>query len=64
MARRAPGIEFSRLRGELVGLAGGIVIVNDCYNANPISMRAALEHLALGRRGSTPESGGWPSSAR
>jgi UDP-N-acetylmuramoyl-tripeptide--D-alanyl-D-alanine ligase len=22
------------------------VLVNDCYNANPISMRAALEHLA------------------
>jgi UDP-N-acetylmuramoyl-tripeptide--D-alanyl-D-alanine ligase len=48
MARRAPGIEFSRLRGELVALADGIVIVNDCYNANPISMRAALEHLAGG----------------
>ena len=55
MARRAAGIEFSRLRGELLGLAGGIVIVNDCYNANPISMRAALEHLAMGVPGSTPE---------
>jgi UDP-N-acetylmuramoyl-tripeptide--D-alanyl-D-alanine ligase len=22
------------------------VVVNDCYNANPMSMRAALEHLA------------------
>jgi UDP-N-acetylmuramoyl-tripeptide--D-alanyl-D-alanine ligase len=50
MARRAPRIEFSRLRGELVALADGIVIVNDCYNANPISMRAALEHLAEGVR--------------
>ena len=46
MARRAPGITFSRLRGELIELAGGIVLVNDCYNANPISMRAALDHLA------------------
>jgi UDP-N-acetylmuramoyl-tripeptide--D-alanyl-D-alanine ligase len=55
MARRAPGIEFSRLRGELLELPDGIVIVNDCYNANPISMRAALEHLALGVPGSTPE---------
>ncbi len=55
MARRAAGIEFSRLRGELLELAGGIVIVNDCYNANPISMRAALEYLALGVPGSTPE---------
>jgi UDP-N-acetylmuramoyl-tripeptide--D-alanyl-D-alanine ligase len=46
MARRAPGITFSRLRGELIELPGEIVLVNDCYNANPISMRAALEHLA------------------
>jgi UDP-N-acetylmuramoyl-tripeptide--D-alanyl-D-alanine ligase len=55
MARRAPGIEFSRLRGELVELRGGIVIVNDCYNANPISMRAALENLAMGVAGVAPE---------
>ncbi|MGH2954618.1 MAG: UDP-N-acetylmuramoyl-tripeptide--D-alanyl-D-alanine ligase [Solirubrobacterales bacterium] len=46
MARRAPQIAFSRLRGELVGLRGGSVLVNDSYNANPISMRAALDHLA------------------
>ena len=46
MARRAPDITFSRLRGELVRLPGRIELVNDCYNANPISMRAALESLA------------------
>jgi UDP-N-acetylmuramoyl-tripeptide--D-alanyl-D-alanine ligase len=46
MARRAPRISFSRLRGELIELPGGSVLVNDCYNANPISMRAALDHLA------------------
>ena len=46
MAARAPGITFSRLRGELIELAGGITLVNDCYNANPVSMRAALDHLA------------------
>jgi UDP-N-acetylmuramoyl-tripeptide--D-alanyl-D-alanine ligase len=46
MARRAAGISFSRLRGELVDLPGGSVLVNDCYNANPVSMRAALDHLA------------------
>ena len=46
MARRAPGITFSRLRGELLELPDGIALVNDCYNANPISMRAALESLA------------------
>ena len=46
MARRAPGISFSRLRGELISLPRGSVLVNDCYNANPVSMQAALEHLA------------------
>jgi len=46
MAALAPRIEFSRLRGERVELQGGILILNDCYNANPISMRAAIEHLA------------------
>ncbi|HEY7152076.1 MAG TPA: UDP-N-acetylmuramoyl-tripeptide--D-alanyl-D-alanine ligase [Solirubrobacterales bacterium] len=45
MARRAPGITFSRLRGELIELPAGILLVNDCYNANPVSMRAALDHL-------------------
>ena len=45
MARRAPNITFSRLRGELLELPGGVELVNDCYNANPISMRAALEAL-------------------
>jgi UDP-N-acetylmuramoyl-tripeptide--D-alanyl-D-alanine ligase len=46
MSQRAPGITFSRLRGELIELPRRILLVNDCYNANPISMRAALEHLA------------------
>jgi UDP-N-acetylmuramoyl-tripeptide--D-alanyl-D-alanine ligase len=46
MARRASGISFSRLRGELIHLPAGAVLVNDCYNANPISMQAALDHLA------------------
>jgi UDP-N-acetylmuramoyl-tripeptide--D-alanyl-D-alanine ligase len=39
-------VSFSSLRGEVVELAGGVTVVNDCYNANPMSMRAALEHLA------------------
>ncbi|MGH2983547.1 MAG: UDP-N-acetylmuramoyl-tripeptide--D-alanyl-D-alanine ligase, partial [Solirubrobacterales bacterium] len=46
MAQRAPGIVFSRLRGELVELRGDAILINDSYNANPISMRAALDHLA------------------
>jgi UDP-N-acetylmuramoyl-tripeptide--D-alanyl-D-alanine ligase len=46
MADRAADIGFSRFRGERLDLPGGIVLVNDCYNANPVSMRAALDHLA------------------
>ncbi len=46
MAERAPGIVFSRLRGEFVELAGSSILINDCYNANPVSMRAALDNLA------------------
>ena len=45
MAERSPGIVFSRLRGELVRLPGDAILINDCYNANPVSMRAALDHL-------------------
>jgi UDP-N-acetylmuramoyl-tripeptide--D-alanyl-D-alanine ligase len=39
-------VAFSALRGERVALADGIVLINDCYNANPMSMRAALDDLA------------------
>jgi len=46
MADRAASIGFSRFRGERLELGDGILLVNDCYNANPVSMRAALDHLA------------------
>lgn len=46
MADGAAGIGFSSFRGERLQLNDGIVLVNDCYNANPVSMRAALDHLA------------------
>lgn len=39
-------VAFSALRGERVALGLGAVLINDCYNANPLSMRAALENLA------------------
>ena len=45
MADGAANIGFSRFRGERLELGDGIVLVNDCYNANPVSMRAALDHL-------------------
>ena len=42
----AAEIRLSPWRGEERALPGGGFVVNDAYNANPDSMRAALEHLA------------------
>jgi UDP-N-acetylmuramoyl-tripeptide--D-alanyl-D-alanine ligase len=39
-------VEWSRWRGEELPLPGGGLLINDAYNANPVSMRAALAHLA------------------
>jgi len=39
-------VEFGPLREELVELPGGVLLLNDCYNASPESMRAGLAHLA------------------
>jgi UDP-N-acetylmuramoyl-tripeptide--D-alanyl-D-alanine ligase len=44
-------VEFSALRGERIALAEEIVLINDCYNANPMSMRAALDDLAESAQG-------------
>jgi UDP-N-acetylmuramoyl-tripeptide--D-alanyl-D-alanine ligase len=41
----AETIAFSRWRGEELPLDGGGLLINDAYNANPVSMRAALDHL-------------------
>jgi UDP-N-acetylmuramoyl-tripeptide--D-alanyl-D-alanine ligase len=50
----APGtrveISVSALRGQERALPGGGVLIEDCYNANPLAMRAALVDLA-GRPG-------------
>jgi UDP-N-acetylmuramoyl-tripeptide--D-alanyl-D-alanine ligase len=39
-------VELSARRGQRIELANGAVVVDDCYNANPMSMRAALDELA------------------
>jgi UDP-N-acetylmuramoyl-tripeptide--D-alanyl-D-alanine ligase len=39
-------VRFSALRGERLELADGVIVINDCYNANPMSMRAAIDDLA------------------
>ena len=60
-AARAVGVEpagrvdvaLSALRGQRRELPGGVLVIDDCYNANPMSMRAALDDLAAtapGRR--------------
>jgi len=38
-------VEFARWRGEEQELPGGGLLINDAYNANPVSMRAALAYL-------------------
>lgn len=46
-------VPFTAWRNEEISLPGGGVLVNDAWNANPVSMRAALAHLvqlADGRR--------------
>ena len=39
-------VELSALRGQRIELPGPVVVIDDCYNANPMSMRAALDDLA------------------
>jgi UDP-N-acetylmuramoyl-tripeptide--D-alanyl-D-alanine ligase len=43
--RGAPDARLSRWRGEESPLPGGGLLINDAYNANPVSMAAALDHL-------------------
>jgi UDP-N-acetylmuramoyl-tripeptide--D-alanyl-D-alanine ligase len=44
-------VQLSAMRGQRIELPGHIVVVNDCYNANPMSMRAALDDLAVSADG-------------
>jgi UDP-N-acetylmuramoyl-tripeptide--D-alanyl-D-alanine ligase len=46
-------VTLSPLRGQRTELPGPVVVIDDCYNANPMSMLAALDDLsafASGRR--------------
>ena len=42
----AATVELSPLRGQEVELRSGGLLLNDSYNANPLSMKAAIRHLA------------------
>jgi UDP-N-acetylmuramoyl-tripeptide--D-alanyl-D-alanine ligase len=44
-------VAFSAMRGERIDLPGGVVVINDCYNANPMSMWAAIDDLAMSASG-------------
>lgn len=49
----ARDIRLSGMRGELIELDNGVTLLNDCYNANPLSMSSSLDYLvsvAPGRR--------------
>ena len=46
IARGIASYETVGSRGRVIG-AGGITILDDCYNANPTSCRAALDSLAM-----------------
>ena len=46
-------VRLSAMRGQRIELPGPVLVIDDCYNANPMSMRAALDDLAAtasGRR--------------
>jgi UDP-N-acetylmuramoyl-tripeptide--D-alanyl-D-alanine ligase len=40
-------VPAGHLRGERIDLPSGATVINDCYNASPLSVRAALAELAL-----------------
>jgi len=44
-AEGALQVAFSDLRGAVSALSGGGLLLNDAYNANPVAMTAAVDHL-------------------
>jgi UDP-N-acetylmuramoyl-tripeptide--D-alanyl-D-alanine ligase len=46
-------VTFSDMRGQRSTVANGVVVIDDCYNANPMSMRAAIDDLVGNAPGRT-----------
>ncbi len=44
-------VVFSAMRGQRAEVGGGVLMIDDCYNANPMSMRAAIDDLTETARG-------------
>jgi UDP-N-acetylmuramoyl-tripeptide--D-alanyl-D-alanine ligase len=44
-------VTLSAMRGDRIQLPGPVLVIDDCYNANPMSMRAALDDLAASASG-------------
>jgi UDP-N-acetylmuramoyl-tripeptide--D-alanyl-D-alanine ligase len=51
IAEGAAAIALSPYRGEERRLAHGVLLINDAYNANPVSVAAALEAVSARRNG-------------
>jgi UDP-N-acetylmuramoyl-tripeptide--D-alanyl-D-alanine ligase len=50
----AAQVAFSDLRGAISALPGGGLLLNDAYNANPVAMKAAIDHLVAIADGRPP----------
>ena len=59
-------VEFSPLREEVIELADGVTLINDCYNANPVvddARRSTTSRSWPGTGARSRCSATWPSSA-
>ncbi|MBE0429133.1 MAG: UDP-N-acetylmuramoyl-tripeptide--D-alanyl-D-alanine ligase [Thermoleophilia bacterium] len=51
IAAAAEKISIPGMRGEVIRLGNDVTLLNDCYNANPLSMGSSLEYLATVAQG-------------